>query len=58
MWSCYNHSVIMLYHFFKKLDHWIMQFKSFQWLGHHGSMLYKYGQPTLEFWGLFTFILV
>ena len=37
----------MSYHL--KLDHWIIQFKSFHWLSHHGlwaiiHVLYKYGE--------------
>ena len=41
-----------------KLDQWIMQFKSFHWLSHHGNMrnytmLYKYGKRKRNFGGRF-----
>ena len=35
-----------------------MQFESFHWLSHHGTMIYKNGELMRDFLGLFVFIVL
>ena len=35
-----------------------MQFESFFWLTHYGTMLYKYGKQTRDCWGVSIFSFV